>query len=273
MKKLLVYLVLAVNIMLAGCASLSSPEEEKSKQSSLKTLQTKLDEAKADDFGIFMTELHRAEVNLDKAQTVYDDAVAGKPVNLADGEAAAGKAVAHRTNAEDAFGRFLEPINKNLDESNQDIESQDARIAWLEALHIKPDTVIPDKSIYFNFGDSNLRAGERAKITDIIKFLREHPLFALKLTGYADTVGTKEHNKKLAARRNSAVLEALRRQGLPANTIVMVAIGETKGRDEVKNPESRRVEARIYVHGRYVKSTDNVASNEETETDVSESSP
>ncbi|EIJ43577.1 outer membrane protein/peptidoglycan-associated (lipo)protein [Beggiatoa alba B18LD] len=248
--------ILLIMLLLQGCSTLSVPEEGTKQQATLKNLQTKLDEVKADDFGIFMTELHRAENQLDKAQGIYDDAVAGKSVNLGEGQAAAVQAVVHRTNAEDAFGRFLEPINKNLDENNQDIEAQEARLAWLETLHIKPDTIIPDKSIYFDFGNSNLRANERAKLKEAVNFLREHPMFAIKLTGYADTVGTKEHNKKLAARRNATVLDALRRQGLPANTTVMVAVGETKGRDETKNPESRRVDVRIYIHGRYVKNTD-----------------
>jgi hypothetical protein len=68
--------------------------------------------------------------------------------------------------------------------------------------------------------------------------------------GYADTVGSKTRNLRLAEQRNYSVIRSLHRAGMPVNTLVSVAVGEADGPDEVRNPENRRVEIISYVHGR-----------------------
>lgn len=236
-------------IVLAGCAT--QPADSKL---DLTALEGGINEAKSGDFGDLMVSMHKAETKLDEAERIHADLVLGRSGDqqtLEEGVKAAEQALVHRNDAEDAFDRLLSPIESSMEENNQMLEESVARLEWIEQLHLRADTPIPMKSVYFDFGGHRVKPTEQQKVSDLIDFLREHPVFALKLTGYADTVGSKQRNYKLAERRNNAVLTLLRSHGMPANTVVTVTIGEAEGPDELQNAENRRVEIKPYIHGRY----------------------
>lgn len=213
----------------------------------LTEVQAKINEAKAGRFGELVTEIHYAGQELEKAQNIQDNMKAGKQgFSTAESYAAASKAVIHRNKAETAFDALF-----RLNASDLNKGDFEQRLSYLESLHIPRNLNIPVTNIYFNFGGHRVQAAEQPKIRDVIKFLRNYPVFALKLVGYADTVGNKERNILLAERRNSAVVEELRKQGLPINTVVSIASGESDGLDETKNQENRRVEIVPYIHGDY----------------------
>lgn len=235
-------------VILNGCATKPAADLD------LSALEGRITETKAGDFGSFMVSMHKAEDQLDTAERIHADLALGRASSTSvvkEGLIAADLALSHRNDAEDAFDRLLLPLETSVEENNQMVEESIARLEWLERLHLRADTPIPLKSIYFDFGGHRVKPNEAKKITDLIDFLREHPVFALKVTGYADTVGSKQRNLRLAERRNNAVLNALQQQGLPGNTIVTVAIGEAEGPDETRNPDNRRVEIKPYIHGRY----------------------
>ncbi len=235
-------------IVLTGCAT------QPANKLDLTPLEGGINEAKSGDFGDFMVSMHKAETKLDEAERIHADLVLGRSADqqtLDEGVKAAERALEHRNDAEDAFDRLLSPIETSMEENNQMLEESVARLEWIEQLHLRADTPIPMKNVYFDFGGHRVKPTEQQKVSDLIDFLREHPVFALKLTGYADTVGSKQRNYKLAERRNNAVLDLLRSHGMPANTVVTVAIGEAEGPDELKNAENRRVEIKPYIHGRY----------------------
>lgn len=131
------------------------------------------------------------------------------------------------------------------------LNNHETRLGYLESLHVEAGVKPEVTPVYFNFGSERVFHQEQAKIEKVVEFLRQYPVFALKLVGYADTVGGKAYNLRLAERRNQAVLSALRQAGLPPETVVMQAIGEADGTDETRNPQNRRVEIQPYVHGRY----------------------
>lgn len=236
-------------IILTGCAI--QPADSKL---DLTALESSINETKAGDFGDFMVSMHKAETKLAEAERLHADLVLGRSADLQvlnEGVSAAERALEHRNDAEDAFDRLLSPIETSIEENNQILEESVARLEWIEQLHLRAEQAIPLKNIYFDFGGHRVKPTEQQKVTDLIDFLREHPVFALKLTGYADTVGSKQRNYNLAERRNNAVLSLLRQHRLPANTVISVAIGEAEGPDELKNAENRRVEIKPYIHGRY----------------------
>lgn len=241
-----------VVLLLGGCAS-NTPKNDLS--ADLEQISSTITQTKAGDFGDFMVALHKADDDLDKAEEIYHNLSRGDAEGdiveyVQKGKVAAKSALNHRNHAEDALDNFFAPMQESIEDNSQSINNQTARLAYLEALHIPKDTKIPQEKVYFNFASHRISIKEKEKITQIISFLRQYPVFALKITGYADTVGSKKRNVRLAERRNKAVLSELRRQGLPQNTVVTVAIGEPlDGPDETRNPENRKVIIKLYVHG------------------------
>jgi outer membrane protein OmpA-like peptidoglycan-associated protein len=215
-------------------------------QADLQQLRAKLDEVKAGDFGEFLSELRYAEAELSRAENLVQT-VESRGGDIEQANQAVQQALEHRGNAEDALTRIL---MAGMDTSQ--IEEIDERLNYLESLHFPAKATPPVIRIYFGQSSSHLLNSERQKLADMLDFLRQYPVFAIKLIGYADTVGDRAQNTRLAERRNRSVLESLRRLGLPPNTVVTVAVGEGKGPDETSNPENRRVEIRPYVHGRYI---------------------
>jgi outer membrane protein OmpA-like peptidoglycan-associated protein len=216
----------------------------------LEGIQAKLEQARAGNFGQFVIEMQQTSNYLTQAQQIYEQ-LHTQQINdnvakdyFIQGYLAANKALVHRNNAELALEQLVSPLDQRIAEQNQ-------RLSYLEALHIKPGTVIPIKNIYFDSGSSHFNSSEQPKIEELIDFLRQHPIFALKLMSHANTLGSKNYNIRLANRRNQSVLKELQRQGLPLTTIVTTVAGEITGADETDNPNNRRVEIKPYVHGNY----------------------
>lgn len=142
-------------------------------------------------------------------------------------------------------------IDAALTQLRHTVQDNGERLTFLESLHVKKGTTIPLFAVHFNFGDARMTAEQKNKLTEVIDFLRQYPVFAIKLTAFADTVGSKNYNIRLAEQRNQAVLDALHKQGLPLGMVVAVAMGEATGPDETNNLNNRRVEIKPYVHGSY----------------------
>jgi outer membrane protein OmpA-like peptidoglycan-associated protein len=252
-KELVTIIIILTFLLIQGCPlTPTRPDTDVSTGKpivqDLTEVQAKINEVRAGQFGEFVTEIHYAGKELEKAQSIQDNLKAGKKgFSAAESYAAANKAVTHRNKAEAAFDKLFQ---LNIGDSNREDIAQ--RLSYLESLHVPKNLNIPVTSVYFNFGGHHLQSTEKEKIKDTVEFLRHYPVFAIKLVGYADTVGSEERNILLAERRNSAVIEELRKKGLPINTVVSVAFGEVNGPDETKNRENRRVEIVPYVHGDYV---------------------
>lgn len=155
------------------------------------------------------------------------------------------------TRADDTAAKLAD-IDAKLTQLRTTVQDNSERLAFLESLHVKKGTKIPLFVVHFNFGDARVTTEQKNKLTEVIDFLRQYPVFAIKLTAFADTVGSKNYNMRLAEQRNQAVLDALRKQGLPIGMVVAVAMGETTGPDEANNVNNRRVEIKPYIHGSYV---------------------
>lgn len=220
----------------------------------LTQLQQQIQQASTDDFGEFIVATHQAGSNLVRAE---QDQNSG---NLDASEKALAQALVHREKAEDAFLRIISVL-----EDTSTMQDVSERLAYLESIHVAEGEEIDPVNIYFSFSSSQLNRNEEDKIGELVEAMQEFPIFALKLVSYADTVGSKDRNLRLAEARNYSVLRALHREGLPINTLVSVAVGEAGGPDEVRNPENRRVEIVPYVHGRDPQIAEAIALKEDEE--------
>lgn len=99
----------------------------------------------------------------------------------------------------------------------------------------KTDTFV----LHFTFDHSEVRPVDTPALR---RFLNQHPIDSIAITGYTDTVGTEEYNQRLSLRRADAV-GALFRQWLGADSLLLTRI-EARGETEPlpgDDSESRRV--------------------------------
>lgn len=113
------------------------------------------------------------------------------------------------------------------------------------------------KTIYFDFGKSNLNQDSKAILDELYQKLKQNPALRLQIQGFTDGVGDARSNMKLAATRSRAARDYLIYKGVRADKMVMQVFGEAapaapnaeddgsnagKGRDL---PENRKWNRRV----------------------------
>lgn len=98
--------------------------------------------------------------------------------------------------------------------------------------------------VYFDFNESNIKPGERSKLQDAAKYLKEHADQRILLEGHCDWRGTAEYNLGLGDRRANAAKKYLASLA-PADRIETLSKGSldaAKNADEATMAKDRRVD-------------------------------
>ena len=109
-----------------------------------------------------------------------------------------------------------------------------------------PAVAPPSFMVFFDWDRSNLSAQALATIKQAADAFRAKGNARITATGHTDTSGPESYNMALSLRRANAVKDALVQNGVPAQAITVVGMGE-KGllvptADGVREPQNRRVE-------------------------------
>ena len=109
-----------------------------------------------------------------------------------------------------------------------------------------PAVAPPSFMVFFDWDRSNLSAQALATIKQAADAFRAKGNARITATGHTDTSGPEAYNMALSLRRANAVKDALVREGVPAQAITVIGMGE-KGilvptADGVREPQNRRVE-------------------------------
>jgi len=109
-----------------------------------------------------------------------------------------------------------------------------------------PAVAPPSFMVFFDWDKSNLSAQALATIKQAADAFRAKGNARITATGHTDTSGPESYNMALSLRRANAVKDALVRDGVPAQAITVIGMGE-KGllvptADGVREPQNRRVE-------------------------------
>ncbi|MFO1081177.1 MAG: OmpA family protein [Reyranellaceae bacterium] len=110
-----------------------------------------------------------------------------------------------------------------------------------------PATVAPPSfMVFFDWDRSNLSQQALATIQQAANAFKTKGNARITATGHTDTSGPEAYNMALSLRRANAVKDALVRDGVPAQAISVIGMGE-KGLlvptgDGVREPQNRRVE-------------------------------
>jgi peptidoglycan-associated lipoprotein len=100
-------------------------------------------------------------------------------------------------------------------------------------------------SVYFDFDESSIKAGEREKLKAAKDTLDKNPTYRLVLEGHCDWRGTAEYNLGLGDRRAGAVKKYLLSIGVAADKLETLSKGSleaTKNADDATRAKDRRVD-------------------------------
>jgi len=109
-----------------------------------------------------------------------------------------------------------------------------------------PAVAPPSFMVFFDWDRSNLSQQALATIQQAANAFKTKGNARITATGHTDTSGPESYNMALSLRRANAVKDALVRDGVPAQAISVIGMGE-KGLlvptgDGVREPQNRRVE-------------------------------
>jgi OOP family OmpA-OmpF porin len=103
-------------------------------------------------------------------------------------------------------------------------------------------------ALYLNFDTdkTDLRPDAQPVTAEIVKLLKADPALKLTVEGHTDNAGTPAHNQALSSGRASAVVAALRAQGIAADRLIAKGYGQNKpiadNASEDGRAKNRRVE-------------------------------
>ena len=101
-------------------------------------------------------------------------------------------------------------------------------------------------TVHFDFDSSNVKAGERSKVSAVADYLKGNPNTALEVDGHCDERGTEEYNRSLGERRALALRDNLVQLGIDPMRIDTVSYGKDKpavpGHNEAAWRQNRRGE-------------------------------
>src|SRR4030088_1113886 len=109
-----------------------------------------------------------------------------------------------------------------------------------------PMVTPPSFMVFFDWDRSTLSQQALATIQQAANAFKTKGNARITATGHTDTSGPEAYNMALSLRRANAVKDALVREGVPAQAITVVGMGEkgllVQTADRVREPQNRRVE-------------------------------
>jgi peptidoglycan-associated lipoprotein len=109
-----------------------------------------------------------------------------------------------------------------------------------------PDSVLADRTIYFEYDSSEVRESAQAIIEAHAAYLSDHPNAQITLEGHADERGSREYNVALGEQRAVAVRRLMTLLGATSQQIRTISYGEERpvatGHGESSWHLNRRVE-------------------------------
>ena len=85
------------------------------------------------------------------------------------------------------------------------------------------------------------------RLAEAVQLLRDQPAYLLRVTGHADSTGSKSHNHKLSLERAEKVGRYLQILGLPANRIQIDAVAANNPLFQGQAPHIRLVNRRVSI--------------------------
>lgn len=104
-----------------------------------------------------------------------------------------------------------------------------------------------DSGILFNTDSDLLSQQAKNNIASLSTILNKYPDTNILVTGYTDSIGPEEYNKKLSERRANSVADYAKTRGVAGSRFSSVGLGESNPVASNETPEGRRANRRVEV--------------------------
>lgn len=104
-----------------------------------------------------------------------------------------------------------------------------------------------DFDLNYEFAKFKVESLKNNPTFDIVAFLQKHKNYKVRLTGYADKVGSKKFNKTLSKRRADEAMNYLSNHGIDESRIQIIGRGQGEGLLKGDTPEERTINRRLFI--------------------------
>mgnify|MGYP001806726296 CR=1 FL=1 len=126
----------------------------------------------------------------------------------------------------------------------------EAELAKKQKVAIDPAKLVVDfkvESILFSTNSAVIQDKYKSILDGLVDVLAKNPSYMLRLSGHADSRGSKAYNEKLSEARAKACLEYLLLKGVSAPRVVIQGLGESLPAAENTNEAGRKINRRVEV--------------------------
>ena len=104
------------------------------------------------------------------------------------------------------------------------------------------------RGINFDFDKSQIRGDGQSILQEDINLLKDNASLDVSIQGHTDSVGSPAYNKTLSVKRAKSVYNYLIQNGIPANRMTTVGLGESDPIVPNTNASNRALNRRVELH-------------------------
>jgi outer membrane protein OmpA-like peptidoglycan-associated protein len=139
-------------------------------------------------------------------------------------------------------------LQTRLGASERAIGQMDAELYNERVAHRRDLTEALSVEVFFRTEDSGIAADTERRLATLAALVAPMEGAVIRLEGHADARGTEAYNAQLSVARAEAVRDALVRAGLPAERIVVSAVGESDSTAAEQDADGMALERRVRLH-------------------------
>lgn len=124
---------------------------------------------------------------------------------------------------------------------------------YMEAIQVASGEYFTIKSIFFDYGKSDLRRESQIELEKLYKLMSTNPSLYIEVTGHTDSKSSSSFNLKLSKARARAAIDYLVNKGIMVERFVAKGMGEEKplainaNPDGTDNPDGRQFNRRVDI--------------------------
>ena len=152
-----------------------------------------------------------------------------------------------------AAGAVVGGITGGMIGSYMDKQEQELRqaLANVEAASIQREqnilAVTFRSDVLFDFDSAVLKPGAYDELDRVAHVLRRYPQTRIRIEGHTDSIGSEEYNRRLSKRRAMAVRDALVQRGVDPRRIQLIGYGESRPIATNQTEAGRQLNRRVTI--------------------------
>lgn len=141
----------------------------------------------------------------------------------------------------------IELARREADLATEAAESMRRRLDYLELRETDRGVVVTLGDVLFESGETSLQPAARDQLGDVVRLVEGEPEKQIRIEGHTDSTGSSSANMRISRLRAESVRDALVEEGIDANRIQALGMGEEFPIATNDSAEGRRKNRRVDV--------------------------